>query len=58
LLLQKAVKKCILAEAQTIGFGTSGGTTAHINTIMDTGYDVLEKNFGEDNTQLVAQVVY
>lgn len=56
LLLQKAGKKCMLAEAQTIGFGTSGGTTAHINTLMDTGYDVLEKNFGEDNTRLVAQV--
>jgi len=54
-LLQKAGKKCILAEAKTIGFGTSGGTTAHLNTIMDTPYNILEKNFGEDNAQLVAR---
>jgi glycine/D-amino acid oxidase-like deaminating enzyme/nitrite reductase/ring-hydroxylating ferredoxin subunit len=54
LLLLKAGKKCILAEAKTIGFGTSGGTTAHLNTIMDNPYNVLEKNFGEDNAQLVA----
>lgn len=55
LLLQKAGKKCMLAEAKTIGFGTSGGTTAHLNTMMDTPYNILEKNFGEDNTQLVAK---
>src|SRR5688572_27197676 len=56
LLLQKAGKKCLLAEAKTIGFGTSGGTTAHLNTLMDTPYSTLEKNFGEDNAQLVATV--
>ncbi len=55
LQLQKAGKKCILAEAQTIGFGTTGGTTAHLNTIMDTPYNLIEKNFGEDNAQLVAE---
>jgi glycine/D-amino acid oxidase-like deaminating enzyme/nitrite reductase/ring-hydroxylating ferredoxin subunit len=51
--LQKAGKKCLLAEAQTIGFGTSGGTTAHLNTMMDTSYDILAKNFGEENARLV-----
>ena len=56
LLLQKAGKKCLLAEARTIGFGTSGGTTAHLNTMMDNPYNVLEKNFGEDNAQLVAGI--
>jgi glycine/D-amino acid oxidase-like deaminating enzyme/nitrite reductase/ring-hydroxylating ferredoxin subunit len=54
LLLQKAGKKCLLAEAQTIGFGTSGGTTAHLNTMMDTPYNILSKNFGEENAQKVA----
>ena len=54
LLLQKAGKKCLLAEAQTIGFGTSGGTTAHLNTFMDVSYDQIAKDFGEDNAQLVA----
>ncbi|MDQ6763573.1 MAG: FAD-dependent oxidoreductase [Bacteroidota bacterium] len=53
LLLQKAGKKCIIAEAKTIGFGTSGGTTAHLNTFMDSPYSEIEKNFGEDNAHLV-----
>ena len=53
LQLQKAGKKCILAEAHTIGFGTSGGTTAHLNTFMDNSYAQIEKDFGEDNAQLV-----
>lgn len=56
LQLQKAGKKCILAEAHTIGFGTSGGTTAHLNTFMDNSYAQIEKDFGEDNAQLVATV--
>ena len=54
LQLQKAGKKCILAEAHTIGFGTSGGTTAHLNTFMDNSYAQIAKDFGEDNAQLVA----
>ena len=53
LLLQKAGKKCLIAEAKTIGFGTSGGTTAHLNTFMDSPYSEIAKNFGEDNAQLV-----
>ena len=55
LQLQKRGKKCILAEAQTIGFGTTGGSTAHLNTMMDTPYNLLEKNFNEDNAQLILQ---
>lgn len=54
LLLQSEGEKCILAEAHNIGFGTTGGTTAHLNTIPDTSYDQLEKNFSEDATKLVA----
>lgn len=53
LSLQRAGKKCIIAEAKTIGFGTSGGTTAHLNTVMDSPYNEITKNFGEDNAQLV-----
>lgn len=56
LQLQKAGKKCVLAEAHTIGFGTSGGTTAHLNTFMDNSYYNIQKDFGEDNAQLVATV--
>ncbi|KAA9034544.1 FAD-dependent oxidoreductase [Ginsengibacter hankyongi] len=53
LLLQKAGKKCLIAEAATIGFGTTGGTTAHLNNFMDSPYSEIAKNFGEDNAQLV-----
>lgn len=53
-LLQKAGKQCIVLEAKNIGFGTTGGTTAHLNTMFDTPYHTMIKNFGEDNAKLVA----
>ena len=56
LLLQKSGKSCIVAEAHTLGFGTSGGTTAHLNTFMDTTYDQVISGFGENNAQLLAEV--
>lgn len=46
LMLQKAGKKCILFEANNLCFGTTGGTTAHLNTILDTPYSTHIKNFG------------
>lgn len=55
LLLQKAGKKCIIAEAHNICFGTTGGTTAHLNTFFDTSYDQVIQNFGEHNAQLLAK---
>ena len=55
LLLQKAGKKCILAEAQTLCFGTTGGTTAHLNTILDHPYSEIASKFGEKNAQLLAR---
>lgn len=54
LRLQEAGKRCIVAEAYHIGFGTTGGTTAHINTMLDTPYHTLERDFGAENTMLVA----
>lgn len=54
LLLQKAGKNCVVAEAHTLCFGTTGGTTAHINTFLDTGYDSIESDFGADAARLVA----
>lgn len=54
LLLQQSGKQCILLEAATIGYGTTGGTTAHLNTLLDTPYPTLIKNFGIDNARLVA----
>lgn len=55
LQLQKAGKFCILLEAQNIGFGTSGGTTAHLNNFFDTPFHEIEKNFGEQGAELTAQ---
>ncbi len=54
LLLQKSGKRCLLVEAKTIGFGTTSGTTAHINTLIDTGYAQIEKDFGKDAAKGVA----
>ncbi len=55
LLLQKAGKTVLVAEARNIGFGTTGGTTAHLNSFMEVHFTQLIKNFGEDNARLVAK---
>lgn len=57
LLLQEAGKRCLLLEANNIGFGTTGGTTAHLNTILDTSYDQIEKNFSKEDAGLVRESV-
>jgi hypothetical protein len=44
----------MILEAQTIGFGTTGGTTAHLNTLLDTPYPAIIKNFGKEKAKLVA----
>jgi glycine/D-amino acid oxidase-like deaminating enzyme/nitrite reductase/ring-hydroxylating ferredoxin subunit len=55
LQLQKAGKSVLIAEAQTLGFGTTGGTTAHLNSFLDTPYGVIQNKFGEKDAQLVAR---
>jgi glycine/D-amino acid oxidase-like deaminating enzyme/nitrite reductase/ring-hydroxylating ferredoxin subunit len=55
LMLQKAGKECIVVEAGTIGYGTSGGTSAHLNTFFDATYPEIESDFGEDAAKLVAE---
>lgn len=55
LVLQKAGKKCVLFEAHNLCFGTTGGTTAHLNTLLDNPYSKIIKDFGKENAQLVAQ---
>jgi glycine/D-amino acid oxidase-like deaminating enzyme/nitrite reductase/ring-hydroxylating ferredoxin subunit len=55
LLLQRAGKSVLIAEARSPGFGTTGGTTAHLNTFFDTPYHVIQKRFGEKDAQLVAK---
>ena len=49
LLLQKAGKNCIVFESYNLCFGTTGGTTAHLNTLLDSPYTTLIKNFGGHN---------
>lgn len=51
--LQKAGRKCILLEAHNIGFGTTGGTTAHINNFLDTTYYEAIRKFGLDDAKLL-----
>jgi glycine/D-amino acid oxidase-like deaminating enzyme/nitrite reductase/ring-hydroxylating ferredoxin subunit len=57
LLLQNAGKKVVIAEAHTTGFGTTGGTSAHINTFADTTYKEAESAFGKEGAQLFADAV-
>ncbi|MCL6261041.1 FAD-dependent oxidoreductase [Aquiflexum sp. TKW24L] len=50
--LQKRGKSCILLEASNIGFGTTGGTTAHINDFFETTFDKAISDFGQENAEL------
>lgn len=54
LQLQKAGLRCLVAEAHNLCFGTTGGTTAHVNSFFDTSYNQIASKFGEDNAQQVA----
>jgi glycine/D-amino acid oxidase-like deaminating enzyme/nitrite reductase/ring-hydroxylating ferredoxin subunit len=54
MLLQEAGKKCIVAEAHNLAFGTTGGTTAHLNTLLDTPYYKVINDFGEEDAKQVA----
>lgn len=54
-LLQGQGVKCIIAEAHNLSFGTTGGTTAHLNTILDTPYNTVEKDFGQEGAKLLHQ---
>ncbi|MDP9047638.1 MAG: FAD-dependent oxidoreductase, partial [Bacteroidota bacterium] len=57
LLLQKAGRKCLVVEAHSIGFGTTGGTSAHINTFADTTYSEAESAFGEEGALLFKDAI-
>lgn len=57
LLLQNAGKQVILVDAHRPGFGTTGGTSAHINTFADTTYKEAENAFSKDGAQLFAQAI-
>lgn len=53
--LQKQGKKCVIIEARNLCFGTSGGTTAHLNTLMDNPYPTIISDFGKEGAQTVAR---
>ncbi|NCI46222.1 FAD-dependent oxidoreductase [Sediminibacterium soli] len=53
--LQQAGKRCLLLEAETLCFGTTSGTTAHLNTLLDTPYTTISSHFSEATAQLVAK---
>lgn len=53
--LQRAGLQCLLLEAENSGFGTTGGTTAHLNTFFDATYPQVIKDFGLDGAKLLAQ---
>ena len=57
LLLQRAGKNTIITEANSIGFGTTSGTSAHINTFADTTYAEAESAFGEEGAKGFANAV-
>jgi glycine/D-amino acid oxidase-like deaminating enzyme/nitrite reductase/ring-hydroxylating ferredoxin subunit len=54
LQLQKQGKKVLVLEMHSLCFGTTGGTTSHLNTFFDTDYDTIESDFGEEGAQLIA----
>lgn len=56
LRLQQSGKMCVLAEAQELGFGTTGGTTSHLNTLIDKPYYKIINDFGVDNAMNIAKV--
>ena len=55
LLLQNAGKKCIVVEAKNLCYGTTGGTTAHLNTLLDNPYTNIVRDFGKEGAQIVAK---
>ena len=46
---------CTVLEAKNIGFGTTGGTSAHLNTVLDLSFDRMIDKFGEEEARLVAR---
>jgi glycine/D-amino acid oxidase-like deaminating enzyme len=55
--LQNAGKKVLIAEAYNIGFGTTGGTTAHLNSFLDTSYADIRKKFSVPDAKSVANAI-
>ncbi|WP_298652475.1 FAD-dependent oxidoreductase [uncultured Proteiniphilum sp.] len=52
--LQNKGFECLIVEASNIGFGTTGGTTAHLNNFFDASYDEMIRDFGLEKAKLLA----
>ncbi|KQS91675.1 FAD-dependent oxidoreductase [Chryseobacterium sp. Leaf394] len=52
--LQNRGQKCLIIEKANVGFGTTGGTTAHINNFFDSSYDEVISDFGEFGAKTLA----
>lgn len=55
LLLARAGRKVTVIEADQVGGGTSGGTSAHVTQVPDRRYHELISKFDEDTIRLVAE---
>lgn len=55
IMLQASGKKCLVLEAFTLGFGTTSGTSAHLNTFFDLTYPEIERKFSKDAAALIAE---
>ena len=56
-LLQNAGLKCVIAEAHNPGYGTTGGTSAHINTFADTTFAEVESAFSTNAAKQFAKSI-
>lgn len=54
LALQQNGVRCLLIDMAEPGFGTTGGTTAHINNFFDSPYNEIISNFGEDQAKVLS----
>lgn len=55
LKLQEQGRSCLIIEANKIGFGTTAGTSAHLNTVLDTPYTDIINKHGLEKAKLVAE---
>lgn len=51
--LAQAGKRVVVLEAQKLGAGVTGHTTAHLTEAVDTRYHQLESSFGREGARLV-----
>lgn len=57
-LLQQAGFRCLVIEAEKLCYGTTGGTTAHINSLLDTTYAEVSRDFGTEQSKLLLHATH